>query len=71
MRPVAAGLLLGLLAAALGTAALRSMLYGVRALDPGTFAGATAVLLFSAAAACLVPAWRAARIDPALTLRAD
>lgn len=71
MRPVATGLLLGLVGATASTAALRTLLFGVRTLDPGSFAGATAVLLASAAAACLVPAWRAARIDPALALRAD
>lgn len=69
MRPVAGGLLIGLGLAALCVGALRSMLYEVRSLDPATFAGAAAVLLASSAVACLVPAWRAARIDPATVLR--
>jgi putative ABC transport system permease protein len=67
--PVAAGLTAGLIAAALSTGALRSMLYGVEPLDPATFAGAVVALVAGALAACLVPARRASRIDPASTLR--
>jgi ABC-type antimicrobial peptide transport system permease subunit len=47
------------------------MLYGVGAFDPATFLGAAMVLVSAATAACALPAWRAARIDPAVTLRAD
>jgi len=71
MRPVAAGLLLGLAAAAASAQVLASLLYGITARDPGTFAAVTAVLAASALAACLIPAWRASRIDPAVTLRAE
>jgi putative ABC transport system permease protein len=50
---------------------LASLLFGITARDLGTFAAVTAVLATSALLACLVPAWRASRIDPAVTLRAE
>jgi ABC-type antimicrobial peptide transport system permease subunit len=71
MHPVAAGLLGGLALAAASTQALASLLYGVTARDFRTFAAVAAVLAGSALAACLIPAWRASRIDPAVTLRAE
>jgi ABC-type lipoprotein release transport system permease subunit len=40
-------------------------------LDGVTYAGVTALLLGVSAAACWIPAWRAARVDPAITLRAE
>jgi putative ABC transport system permease protein len=71
LRPVVIGLLIGLGLAAISVRALQSMLYGVEAFDPVSFVGAGAVLAACAVSACLLPAWRAARIDPAATLRAD
>jgi putative ABC transport system permease protein len=71
LRPVAAGLLLGLAMAAASARVLASLLFGITARDLGTFAAVTAVLATSALLACLVPAWRASRIDPAVTLRAE
>jgi predicted permease len=71
MRPVLVGLAVGLGAAAVGAGALRTLLYGIATLDAATFAGASAVLLVAAAGACLVPAWRAAAIDPASALRSE
>jgi putative ABC transport system permease protein len=65
----AAGLVIGAAGAVAGTRLLQSMLFGVDALDVGTFAGGAAVILASAAIASLVPAWRAARVDPASTLK--
>jgi predicted permease len=68
---VAGGLGLGLLLA-LGLAQLlRSLLVGLSPWDPATFAFVVAVLLLAAFAACLVPARRAARVDPLLALRHD
>ena len=52
-------------------AALDSLLYGVKALDPTTFGAVFLILSALALLACAVPAWRAARTDPAVTLRAE
>jgi putative ABC transport system permease protein len=71
MRPAVAGLVLGLLAAAVSVGLLRTLLHEVRALDPGTFVTTAALLLAATVAACFVPAWRASRIDPAATLRTE
>ncbi|MGE5833323.1 MAG: FtsX-like permease family protein, partial [Acidobacteriota bacterium] len=69
LRPVLLGLAAGLTMAALLAHTLTSFLHHVDALDPGTFAAAAGLLMICAAAACYVPAARAARIDPARTLR--
>jgi len=45
------------------------MLFGVRPLDLLTFAAVTLLLAIIAALSILGPAWRAARIDPAIALR--
>jgi ABC-type lipoprotein release transport system permease subunit len=47
------------------------LLFGVTRLDPVTYAGSAALLVSVAALACAVPAWRAVRIDPAVTLRQE
>ena len=65
------GLAMGVAAAAAASRALESLLYGVSRLDPLTFALGLALLGAVALAACGVPAWRAARVDPALTLREE
>jgi macrolide transport system ATP-binding/permease protein len=65
------GLLVGLPAAVLATGALASLLFGVTAHDPIVFAQAALVLVLSAALAAVVPARRAASIDPARALRSD
>jgi putative ABC transport system permease protein len=70
-RVTAAGAVLGLgLSAVLGRL-LATMLFGVRPLDAVTFAVVTMVLALTAAVAAAVPAWRAARVDPAVALRAQ
>jgi len=71
MAPAAAGVLIGLGGAALLTQLLTSLLFETRPLDPVTFAGTAAVLLVAALAACLVPARRATRVDPAVALRTE
>ena len=50
---------------------IRSQLFGVAPTDPFAFAAAIAILLVVAAAGCLIPARRAARVDPLVALRAD
>jgi predicted permease len=67
----ASGLALGLVAAMAGRAVLSSSLYGVSAGDPITWIGVAVVLLGVVSAACLIPAVRATRVDPVVTMRAD
>jgi putative ABC transport system permease protein len=66
-----AGLAVGLLASLGLGRAMRSLLYGVGALDPATFAAAAITALATTVVACLVPALRAARVDPIAALRAE
>lgn len=50
---------------------LRSELYGIGTYDPATFLVCSAILLSVALLASLVPAWRATRVDPMITLRCE
>ena len=65
------GLALGLVAATAGRALLSASLYGVTAGDPITWTGVAVVLLAVVTGACLIPAVRATRVDPVVTMRAD
>jgi predicted permease len=69
--PVATGLAAGWVAALGTTGLLRGLLHGIAERDPRTFALATILFALVAAAACLIPANRAARVDPATVLRGD
>ena len=71
LRPALYGLVLGLAASAGAVRLIQSMLYGTRPLDPAIFVAVAATLLVVAALACLVPAWRASRIDPMRALRTE
>ena len=71
MRLTAAGLILGIAGALALTRTVSSLLEGVRSNDPVAFTGAAALFALVAAAACLVPAIRASRADPMVTLRHD
>jgi len=71
LAPVGLGALAGLAAALAGGRLLRSLLYGVGAHDPVSLGAAAGVVLLAAALACLLPAWRATRVDPVLAMRAD
>jgi putative ABC transport system permease protein len=68
-RVVATGAAIGLALAAVGGRLIQTMLFGVRPLDLATFAFVTIVLGITAALSIVGPAWRAARIDPAVALR--
>ena len=65
------GIMLGLAGAAASTRLLESWLYGVTPLDPRTFAWSASGMLVIAALASYLPARRAARIDPLITLRSE
>jgi putative ABC transport system permease protein len=65
------GVVIGLSGAVAASRALVSLLFGVSRLDPLTYLGVIALLASVSAIACGVPAWRAARVDPATTLRAE
>jgi putative ABC transport system permease protein len=65
------GVVVGLLGAAVASSAIGAMLFGISRLDPVTYAGVIVILCCVSVLACLVPAWRAIRIDPASTLRSE
>jgi len=71
LAQTAIGLIVGLPLAVLAAGTLASLLFGVTSRDPLVFAQAALVLVLSAAVAALVPARRAASIDPARALRSD
>jgi predicted permease len=71
IRPAFYGLVVGLAASAGLARLIQSMLYGTRPLDPGIFAAVTATLFMVAALACILPAWRASRLDPMQALRTE
>ena len=63
------GLLLGVAGAVGVSRVMQSLLFDVTAMDLATFVTAPLVLLVVATTACLIPAWRASRTDPARVLR--
>ena len=67
----AAGTLVGIGGAFVLARGLQSLLFGVGAADPLSYAAAAAVMAMSVLLACALPAWRAARVDPTLALRRD
>ena len=67
----AAGIGLGLLGALALTRLMGALLFGVAANDPATYGAVTVVLAAVALGACCLPALRAARVDPAQTMRAE
>jgi predicted permease len=65
------GLVIGALLAGAAAQAIRSQLMGVTPVDPVSFGGTAALLFMVALAACVIPARRAARLDPVRALRND
>jgi len=71
MRMVAGGLIVGLGGAFVVTRLLRSMLYGVRPLDPVAIVGAVTLLSLAGLVASWIPAASGTRVDPIVTMRAE
>jgi len=68
---VGLGLALGVAVAIAASRFIESMLFGLTAADPLTYASAAGVVLAVALAASLLPAFRAARVDPMTALRVE
>jgi predicted permease len=71
IRPVVAGALVGLLAAAVVSRIAAAQMYGLSSLDPLAFGSAGGFLLVASIASAWLPARRAARVDPLIALRAE
>jgi putative ABC transport system permease protein len=71
LRPVVVGLVLGLAAAAVAAASIRTLLFGVVPLDPVSLGGVSLLLFLAASLACYLPARRASCVDPVIALRSE
>jgi len=71
MRLLVAGLIIGFIGAVALSRVIRSLLFGVNANDPVIYAIVTVVLIAAATVACWLPARRASRVNPMVTLRAE
>jgi predicted permease len=71
LRPTLIGLAIGLAGALALGRVVSSMMFGVKATDPATFVAVSGMLAAVALGACVIPAWRAARVDPMTALREE
>jgi putative ABC transport system permease protein len=71
LPPVLGGAVAGSLLAIAAAQLIRSSLYATKPLDPGVFAAVIGLLFGVAIVACLLPAWRASRVQPASVLRSE
>ena len=71
VRLLAIGLVVGFVAAFALSRVMRSLLFGVSATDPLIFFAVSLLLGCAAVIACWIPAHRASRVDPIITLRAE
>jgi len=69
LRLTAGGVIFGAVAAVALTRFLRMLLFHVSPRDPRVFAAALVIMSVATIPACLLPAWRASRTDPARVLR--
>ena len=71
LKPTLVGIVVGFAFSIALTRFISSQLFGVSAYDPATFAGVAVLVVAVGIAASLIPAWRATRVDPMVTLRAE
>jgi putative ABC transport system permease protein len=71
MRLTSLGIVIGLCGAAAASQTLITLVFGNSELDPITYLGVIGLFGIVAGMACWAPAWRAARVDPSVTLRAE
>jgi ABC-type antimicrobial peptide transport system permease subunit len=71
LRIAVAGVALGAVVALLGGRFIAPLLFNVSAKDPSVFGTVALTLVATAALACMVPAWRATRVDPNVALRSE
>jgi ABC-type antimicrobial peptide transport system permease subunit len=71
MRLLGVGLVIGFLASLAASRVLRSVLFEINPTDPLTYAGVALLLAAVALLACWIPARRASRVDPMITLRSE
>ncbi len=71
LKPTLIGVGLGLLMAAALVRVMETLLFGVSRYDPGTFSAVALLMLAVGIVATLVPAYRATRVDPIVTLRSE
>jgi putative ABC transport system permease protein len=69
LKPALLGIAIGTVGALSAARLLEKLVFGVKASDPLTLAVVAAALLTVSVAASLLPAWRAARLDPVTVLR--
>jgi putative ABC transport system permease protein len=71
VRQAVLGLVFGLAASLMFVQVLKGQLHGVAATDPATYVTLSGFLAIVVLVACCIPAWRASRVDPAVTLRQE